>query len=305
VELIESLRHILTSLNTSKCIEYADSLIPSIQELWEELKITYKQYKLVVEKYERTQALKKQTKEAKETCKGIYDKLKILIGKVKSLTEKTKVSKLRACDIVTLASQFPLTKHSYVTDEQIQVSALRIMPYNKQTRMPPPIVEVDAEPKNLMNAEIFIRMPPTLPKMYERHGYIMYTLDGSIPTSVNGIRYNPNDRPKIKENTFLKAVSCHLGRFDSEIVKRTYIVDENSTDAWKLQIEEEKKRNRGAVRPSGPQFMESIRMSDTPLGDNISRPSSSNPLAYVGSFHMPTPGRNESLYQASNPEDVL
>eukprot|EP00826_Nyctotherus_ovalis_P049594 TRINITY_DN6009_c0_g2_i4.p1 TRINITY_DN6009_c0_g2~~TRINITY_DN6009_c0_g2_i4.p1 ORF type:complete len:278 (+),score=66.82 TRINITY_DN6009_c0_g2_i4:157-990(+) len=274
----------------------------SVQLLWEELKTYYERYKICIEKHEKSLALKKETEKTKNILKALYGKLKISMEKLRRITATTKSSKLDARDIVNLASQFPLTKHSYVADEQIQVSTLRIMPYNKQTRMPAPIIETEGESQSLADAEIFIRPPETLPRMYWNNVYIMYTTDGSVPTSVNGTRYNPNDKPKITRNTNLKAVLCHLGRFDSEVVERNFIIDGNNP---LLPIEDFKRaeRVRGAERPSGLELQGWLKMSGTPLMDS-SRPSSNNPYV-TGSFHMPTPGRLDSIHFSSNPEDIF
>ena len=52
---------------------------------------------------------------------------------------------------------------------------------------------------------------------------IRYTLDGSRPTAVHGIIYNPASRPLISKTTCVRAVAVRPGYLDSPVGTNTYI----------------------------------------------------------------------------------
>jgi len=266
----------------------------TFDQLLTELRNLLFHYNKLLMDYKKLQALKDSTSQIKEKIRRIYERLIKTQNELSKITPKMEKSELSALDIINLARQFPLTQHSIPSDNQIINSFLRYMPFSSTDRLPMPEIEQEGISETTKSAKVSLIFPEKLPEEYRKNAYIRYTTDGTIPTCKNGFIYNRDNPPEITENTSIMAVLCHPGKYDSEIVRRDYMLDENAKPILTRE---------GMVRDKAINFITTVHISDTPSGES-QRPGSTDPYK-MPSIHASNSARQPSVYQSSSPDDIF
>ena len=309
LEVVDSLREYTQCLSSEQGSQNPDQALKVVQMMWDDVKQSYGQYVEIMKRKERLESLKQEIGKREEYMREKHEKLSSLQSKLKAATPKLDVEQVSAWNATHLAMQFPLTQHCVPTMDNIQyLLFLRQMPYSKQNRMPEPTIVT--EPETVAKGdELVMRME--IPEAYKARAYIRYTTDGSVPTRINGLVYDPNNKPKIDTNMVIRAVMCHDDCFDSKIVQRVYMID--AKDSHLLESEHMKKiidsiesatNAEVAIRPGGDVKFSKIKLTETPSISETPRPPSINPYIPPISTRLPTPTRQASAYRNSNSPEL-
>lgn len=141
----------------------------------------------------------------------------------------------------------------------------------------------------------------------EPNSYIVYTLDGSIPTFTNGVRYDPQRSPIIVPKDVLsytiKFVACKLKMVDSEICVRTFNVSKDAPVP--VAHAQPTYRPSAAIRESHHEPVDELNLGlETPSSSNMTPQHPSGRLSSLHNINyipVTQPEDEDALSEDSNP----